>query len=427
MNAFVPIATEIAKESAIHLAKHYLKRKGEHLIETRINKFGNKRTMTKGKDKHHHHEGHPKITKFMPAAEHVAAFDGERMQTDDIAEQILDPTHPVERFPGESKKLHKKHKKKHHKKTLKQKVKKIIKQASVALGPREVYVENQSGGVITLPAFTAAWNTTMNQVVAMQDNATHTVGFGFRCWNGPALYTGTTSVAGAGVDIMGAVRNAGEQNITFTKPGTGIVETSGPNPVASSAAATFYGMQPDLLQTKIWISDYHYQMAINNSTAVALVYDIYEFQAQRNMTPNDPYRCLGTAITQIRTDLNSKVTNEITANPLLSYGYTPEDIPGLSKHWKIINRTRVLLAAAGSTSFTWKGPKGWFNVMKNANICTLKHMTTEFMVIAGNGPAFGVTAVSAGAITTHRKIHFRLENGAGRKGVDSATLQVEAD
>lgn len=368
----------------------------------------------------------PQMPRRNHATTQTAVRKGEEKASgNDFASEMIDKYHATERFKEAGKKRKKHHHKKHL--TLKQKVKKIVKSTIVNLGPRNVHMEKHAGK-LDGKVFSAVWSTTLNQAVTCQGSATHTTGFFLRCWNGPADYTATTSDAPSAVDLMACIRSAGQNATNITKPGLSESEAGGPSNVATSVAATNYVMQPDLMKTAIWVSSYHYHLNIYNPQSVDVTYDIYEFQAARNMSPNDNYATVSSAWTQLLLETNVMVTNDFTTNnPEGLWGILPEDVPGLSRHWKIINRTRIKLAAADSTAIAWTGPKGWYRPEKMPNICTIKDHTTEFVILAGNGPCFGAAASASCQFTASRRIHYRYEALKGQKGIDNVTYQLLAD
>lgn len=166
-------------------------------------------------------------------------------------------------------------------------------------------------------------------------------------------------------------------------------------------------------KVQFWISQYTYDISLQNQQLVPITYDIYEWVAARHMGGDDPYNTVSNATTQCLADMNIAGYNLGSTSAVIStlnnLGQNQTMLPGFNKHWKLEQSTRVLLQPSSSTCLTINGPTGWYDQIKNASVTSIAGKTKEITVIAGASIGFGWPATTVpGQYVVTKKIKARF-------------------
>ena len=326
-----------------------------------------------------------------------------------LDQEMIERYHPIARF--EHKKTRFAHVKHKTPKTLKGKIKKEIKKAQIKMSPPCQIMEYRPSGLDVekfLPTSTSVipWETTPFQTMTFANLN-----------NGLRFLTG-------GVNILGATTTTElarpiEQSQAFPQM-VGLVGATASNTIGTASQsingnANMKAIQQDKYQNKYYLSSFEADINLLNTNTTEVTYEIYELQAQRNMTATDAFKDVATAvescIKEVAGEISGSQRNVSLENWRGGFGNMLEDVPNLWKHWKIINRTRIKLPSGDSTAIQFKGPhKQIIDWHKVREFCTIRHMTTEFVIVVGNGPCPGLlkTNTDNGTFTVQTRIKYRF-------------------
>lgn len=325
----------------------------------------------------------------------------------DIGQEMIDKYHPIEHFEHKKTRFNKH--KQHAPKTLKGKIKKEIKKAAIKMSP-PCQLANYKGQAQAIIGYasggTGGWNISPFSVFFFATDTN-----GLRFMNGGLRNNGNVN------DIeFGQIIETSQQFPELVgKAGGSLVNVAGTSNQAVNQDNSIVAVQQDKYQNKFWLTSYEADINLCNDKGFLITYDVYEFQAQRNMAISDDFNTVQTAMQSCLRECTPILDANAQQLPLTTwrntFGNLPEDIPNLWKHWKIINRTRIQLEAGTSTNIQFKGPKkeiiDWAKYNK---FSTIKHLTTEFLIVVGNGPCPGLNKSDAflGFVTSSTKIKYRM-------------------
>ena len=133
------------------------------------------------------------------------------------------------------------------------------------------------------------------------------------------------------------------------------------------------------------------QFTVYNNFTVPINVDVYEFTAARDIPRNDFYNTPLTAMSRI-TNVDAIYFSTGMSNTvnITDFGATPWDFPGLSKHWKVTNKTTIYLPGNGQTAVQFKGNKGVWSGARGNEMCAFKGKTTEYVFVVGSKIGVGM-------------------------------------
>lgn len=371
---------------------------------------GHGRTPTHHRTHHRHHSR----SNTRSAPPNPAAHPGQN-----VADELIDRYHPVAQF--EHKKTKFTHHKQHAPKTLKGKIKKEIKKAAIKMSPPCQIMEYKNTGLEIQRFLPNSTDTTAWQDTPFQCMTFATQSNGLRFLTGGVNLLGSTTTT----ELARCIEHqqffpeiVGSVNGTLTN-------TIGTTIQNVNANSNIKAVQQDKYQNTFYLSSFEADIDIINTQGSDITYEIYELQAQRNITADDQFKDVASAVQACLVETLPNIGGTQQATTLQDwrggFGNMLEDVPNLWKHWKIMNRTRIKLPAGDATAIQFKGPRktimDWYKVRE---FTTMKHLTTEFVIVVGNGPCIGLQKanINNGKFTVQTRIKYRM------MGSNSAQLKV---
>jgi len=155
-------------------------------------------------------------------------------------------------------------------------------------------------------------------------------------------------------------------------------------------------------------------LAMDNVTSNPYNVDIYEMVAARDMTFNDTYHNPQAAWNQCleseTTAFSSGTTAAINVLPT-NYGVTPYDAPNFGKHWKILSKTRIYLAAGQTTAMQFQNKPYFWREDKAQQLGARKGITKHIMFVIASEIGFDLpsgVATDCLKYAISRQIHFKF-------------------
>lgn len=331
-----------------------------------------------------------------------------RHQTANNATDLLDQYHPQATLKGKATKHRKSKRAKKaakKKRAFKKKVEKIIHKLDAP-----IMLVEWSGGT-NLTNSNSVWVTTPRQQLTYSPG-----NYAFKMWLGGAAPAGAP--LSQRYDIQRFADMLKQVNTDMYGSGDG----------ALLSAAGGYVKGINALKPQFWITKYEFNLSLANLINTAgvistptspITYDILEYVAARNMPPGDNYNTVQNATTQLLSEISSLganfgVAGTTTITALSNLGQTPSTLPGMSKHWKLEQSTRIFLQPGESTCLTIHGPTGWYDQQKYSDMTSIKGKTKEIVIISAAGIGYGLTnAVSPGIWTVTKTIKARFPSEFG--------------